>query len=89
MKINAKLNEKQNKSLESGLKKLCELHKEYHNANACDDLVSLAFKIGMNYQLYTFGILKIIDLKTASRISRLYSHLAEMCERKAFKIYNQ
>ena len=89
MKINAKLNEEQNKSLEFGLKKLCELHKEYHNTNACDDLVSLAFNIGMNYQLYTSYITKTIDLNTASRIARLYSRLVEMCERKAFKIYNQ
>ena len=89
MKINANLNKEQNKFLEFGLEKLIVLHKEYNNSNSCDDLVSLAFQIGMYYEFYTSLLIQHMDSKVVSRLGCLYSHLAKMCQFKAFKIYNQ
>ncbi len=90
MKINSDiaLNEEVDRTLRYGVKTLCSLHRRYHRTNSCDDLVSLAFDIGHEFRFYS-SRLAFADEKTRERFYGLYYHLRNMCERKAFKIYNQ
>lgn len=83
-----KINNETERTLKYGVKMLCELHRRYHQTNSCDDLVSLAFEIGYEFCYYSSKLL-LADTKTREKFYGLYYHLRNMCERKAFKIYNQ
>lgn len=83
-----KINNETERTLKYCVKSLCRLHRKYHHTNSCDDLVSLAFEIGHEFGYYSSKLL-FADTKTREKIYGLYYHLRNMCERKAFKIYNQ
>jgi len=90
MKINSEIafNDEVDRALRYGVKTLCRLHKKYHHTNSCDDLVSLAFEIGHEFGFYS-SQLSSANIRTREKFYGLYYHLRNMCERKAFKIYNQ
>ena len=90
MKIKSKIDEMQKVNFEYALKDFIKLHNEYHNTNSCDDLVRLSFDIGVQHQYYLtyFNQIRIKDGLTY-RFLNLYHHLLYLCERKAFRIFNQ
>ena len=83
-----KINNETERTLKYGVKTLCILHRKQHHTNSCDDLVSLAFEIGHEFGYYSSKLF-YADTKTREKFYGLYYHLRNMCERKAFKIYNQ
>ncbi|MFG6325250.1 MAG: hypothetical protein K1W00_00215 [Lachnospiraceae bacterium] len=91
MKINSDiaLNEKAEKELKAALETFYRLHKEYHNTNYADDLITLAFNIGMEYGMHVMKLSSTTTFETIKRINHLYFHLRIMCRRKALKMCNQ
>lgn len=91
MKINSDiaLNETSERNLKFALETFYKLHKEYHNTNYVDDLISLAFDIGVELQMHSSKLIRTIDTETIKRLNHLYFHLRRMCRRKALKMCNQ
>lgn len=91
MKINSDiaLNETSERNLKFALETFCKLHKEYHNTNYVDDLISLAFDIGAELQMHLSKLIGTTDIETIKRLNHLYFHLKRMCRHKALKMCNQ